>query len=392
MADLVPLENLLVTAELSGKTGTNRAAGRRQIDADDDRAAILAWLARYADSPATLAAYRKEVERLMLWCVLQRGRALSDLSHEDLLVYQRFLTDPQPRERWIMAAGQRPGRQSPSWRPFAGPLAPRSQAQAMSVLNGMFNWLVEAGYLAGNPLALRRRTRVTRAAQITRLLPREHWEEVKAAIQCMPRSTPREAARADRARWVFSLLYVAGVRASELAALSMTSFYARSGSDGRSRWWLEIFGKGSKTRQVPVTDELLAELSHYRRSRGLSPLPRAGEAYPAVLPLIGESTESISRQTVHEIVKEVVRLAAARLRARGREHEAAAMHLESASTHWMRHTAGSHLSDRLDIKSVRDHLGHENLATTSAYVHTEADVRHDATNQVHRVGWSSPSR
>jgi integrase/recombinase XerD len=55
----------------------------------------------------------------------------------------------------------------------------------------------------------------------------------------------------------------------------------------------------------------------------------------------------------------------------------------------MRHTAGSHQSGRLDLKVVRDNLGHENLATTSLYFHTEDNVRHDATNAGHRAGWAS---
>jgi hypothetical protein len=44
----------------------------------------VAWLARYVDSPATLASYRKEAERLMLRCALQRGVALSLLPQRDL--------------------------------------------------------------------------------------------------------------------------------------------------------------------------------------------------------------------------------------------------------------------------------------------------------------------
>lgn len=31
----------------------------------------------------------------MLWCTLLHSVALSDLTHEDFLLYQRFLTDPQ---------------------------------------------------------------------------------------------------------------------------------------------------------------------------------------------------------------------------------------------------------------------------------------------------------
>ena len=48
-----------------------------------------------------------------------------------------------------MAPGQKPLRLTPAWRPFAGPLSPQSVRQALSIINGLFNWLVQAGYLNG---------------------------------------------------------------------------------------------------------------------------------------------------------------------------------------------------------------------------------------------------
>jgi site-specific recombinase XerD len=56
----------------------------------------------------------------------------------------------------------------------------------------------------------------------------------------------------------------------------------------------------------------------------------------------------------------------------------------------MRHTAGSHLSEKADLKVVRDNLGHANISTTSIYLHTDDDARHDATSAVHRVNWRTP--
>jgi integrase/recombinase XerD len=108
-----------------------------------------------------------------------------------------------------------------------------------------------------------------------------------------------------------------------------------------------------------------------------------------MIPLIGPA-KPMARSAIHEIVKAVMRESAARLRQRGPEFEAAAAHLEQASTHWMRHTAGSHLSEKADIKVVRDNLGHANISTTSVYLHSEDDARHDATAAVHRVGWLTP--
>ncbi|MFC5522557.1 tyrosine-type recombinase/integrase [Polaromonas jejuensis] len=389
MTALVTLDRLAIPAHLDGRRGRNRAASPGQLAAADDRSAVLAWLARYVDSPATLASYRKEAERLMLWCGLQHGVALSDLTHEDLLVYQRFLVDPQPAERWLMAPGQKPGRDSPLWRPFAGPLGASSQRQALSILNAMLSWLVEAGYLAGNPLALSRRKKRLAAPRVSRFLPMEHWEAVKSTIEAMPVISERDRLHASRCRWLFSLLYIGGLRVSEICGTTMGGVFSRRSTDARERWWLEITGKGGKTRLVPATGELMAEFMRYRKAHGLSPLALEGDGMPLVIPLIGPA-RPMARSAIHEIVKEVVRESAARLRRQGPEFESAAAHLEQASTHWMRHTAGSHLSEKADLKVVRDNLGHANISTTSIYLHSEDDARHDATAAVHRVGWRTP--
>jgi site-specific recombinase XerD len=339
------------------------------------------------DSPATLSSYRKEAERLLLWCVHQRKRALSDLSHEDMLLYERFLGDPQPAERWIMAPGMKASRKSAAWRPFAAPLGPTSQRQAMSILNGLFIFLVNAGYLAGNPLALRRRPRaLSKPKQMSRFLPQAHWAAVRQTIEEMPAETDRDLLRSARARWLFSLLYLGALRVSEVCSATMGAFYALQGDDGKQRWWLQITGKGNKTRLVPATDELIAELIRYRRANALKPLPKAGDPLPVLLPLIGPPTFMV-RTAVYEVVKEVVRRTAERVRGLGSEHEGAAAHIERASPHWMRHTAGSHQSGTLDLTTIRDNLGHESVATTSLYLHTEDNVRHDATNAGHKAGW-----
>lgn len=384
---ITTIDQILVPELLDGRAGRNRGTGRLQISATDDRSAVLAWLARYADSPATLASYRKESERLLLWCVLQHQVALSDLTHEDMLVYQRFLANPEPAHRWVMAAGQKPARSSPLWRPFAGPLSPSSVRQALSIINSVFSWLVEAGYLAGNPLTLARRKRQHRAPRVTRFLPMAHWQELRQTIELLPNATGRERAHAARARWLFSLLYIGGLRVSEVCDGHMAGFFCRRGADGKERWWLEATGKGEKTRLIPSTAELMAELMQYRRSRGLSALPAHDETTPLLLPVIGP-VKPMARTAVHEIVKSLMRATADRLRLRGDpDAEAAAAHIEQASTHWMRHTAGSHQSDQVDLKVVRDNLGHANIATTNNYVHAEDDARHDATSAAHRAGW-----
>lgn len=166
-------------------------------------------------------------------------------------------------------------------------------------------------------------------------------------------------------------------------------FFYRSSADGKGRWWLDVMDKGKKSRLVPATEELVIESMRYRSSLGLPPLPSGEDQTPLLLPLVG-AVKLMARTAVHGILKAVMKSIASRIRERGGpEAEAAAAHIELASTHWVRYTAGSHQSNAMNLKAVRDNLGHSNIATTNAYVHSEDDSWHDATSAVHRVGWSS---
>lgn len=393
MSDLIPavaiapLELVHLPDQLDGRTGSNRSTlGHAQIAAQTDIEALKAWLARFLDTRTTFDSYRKESERLLLWATLELGKPLSSLTHEDLLVYQRFLADPQPVERWVMKAGRKWSRFDPDWRPFAGPLAPTSQRQAIIILNTMFSWLVNAGYLAGNPLSLSRQRQRKAKPRITRFLDDELWLEVKTTIETMPRETDREREHFHRVRWLFSLLYICGLRISEVIENTMGAFFCRRDSEGEERWWLEISGKGDKIRLVPATAELIAELSRYRRENGLSPFPLPGEPTPLLLP-IGGKQRSLTRSAVHLIVKEVFTRTASRIRDRGVEFERLANLVDDASAHWMRHTAGSNMADTMDLRHVRDNLGHSSISTTNTYLHTEDDQRHKETEAKHRLGW-----
>jgi site-specific recombinase XerD len=65
------------------------------------------------------------------------------------------------------------------------------------------------------------------------------------------------------------------------------------------------------------------------------------------------------------------------LRERDETQSARADLLEKASAHWLRHSAGSHMADqKIDLRTVRDNLGHASLTTTSIYLHVDDDRRH----------------
>ena len=66
-----------------------------------DAEATGLWLKKYTETPHTLAAYRKEAERFLLWLNV-RGINLKQISVADVLAYQDFMGDPQPREKWCL--------------------------------------------------------------------------------------------------------------------------------------------------------------------------------------------------------------------------------------------------------------------------------------------------
>ncbi len=388
VAATLPIEAIVLEASVDGSSGTNRATGgKSQIAATNDVDAIKAWLARFVDTKTTFENYRKEAERLLLWSTLQLEKPFSSLTHEDLLAYQRFLADPQPAARWISRDGRKLARSHPAWRPFAGPLSPNSQRQAVVILNALFSWLVNAGYLAGNPLSLSRQRARKARPRITRYLEDDLWAEVKLTIEAMPRETDRQREHYSRLRWLFSLLYLCGLRISEVIGNTMGGFFPRRDKDGEERWWLEVTGKGSKTRIIPATNELMVELARYRREKEMTAFPMSGEKTPLFMP-IGTQIRPVTRGAMHAIIKKVFQDTAERIRQRGPDFEAHANRIEQASAHWLRHTAGSHMANnQVDLRIVRDNLGHESLQTTSGYLHSGDDERHKQTEQKHKIAW-----
>jgi len=356
---------------LDGSNGSNRAlSGVRQTAADTDVDAVRLWLAEYAGSPHTLRNYRKEAVRLLIWATQGLGKALSSLNREDLLVYESFLANPAGG--WIDPALPRRGG---GRRLLDGPLSPRSVRQAMGILSGLFGYLVAAGYLAGNPLALRRRrneSKSSRRAAVERYLDHALWQSVLDYIDTMPQDSVRERQHYERVRWLFRLLYGAALRASEVAQAKSGDIELR-----RGKWWLRVTGKGDVEGDVPISDELMADLARYRRFYGLSAVPIAQEQAPLIMSIAGRADRFLTSTAIYLIVKEVFRRAADQLEA---SDSSKAVTLRRASTHWLRHTAATHQADAgNDIRFIQKNLRHASIETTAIYLHAEDDRRHSQT-------------
>jgi len=373
----VPLDGLAtLPQELDGSQGENRdPQDRCQIQAQNDLQAIHCWLAEFDASPRTHRNYRKEAERLLLWAVRQQHKPLSSLLREDYRAYHGFLADPQPAEYWC---GPRATRYSAAWKPFKGPLSDSSQRQSLIVINALLSYLVDAGYLRGNPLSLiRRRNRTLtpatkEALAQERFLDRETWEILKQFIARLPQNTTREIEHYERVRFLFHFLYLLAPRVSELADHPMNSF-----REFRGHWWWFVLGKGGKRGKVPVNDEMLDALMRYRRFLKLDDLPQEDDTSPLLRSLKG--SRGISANMIYRLVKAIVIQAADDLAS---EAPHKATKLRNASCHWFRHTAVTHGDDAgIGLKYLNRSARHEKLETTAIYQHAEDALWHDAWQQ-----------
>jgi integrase len=350
--------------ELDGRSGTNRAltSGLCQIRAADDVAAMAVWLAEFAHSPHTFRSYRKEALRLLLWATRVRGKPVSSLSREDVLAYEAFLAAPMPATVLGDAAAQ------------MGTLSAASQRQAMGIVGGLFTYLVDAGYLAGNPWTLRRRKAVPRVRHVERYLDQAQWTAVLDFLETLPQDSRRERQHYERARCVVRFLYDTALRVSEAAQARSCDFVRR-----RGKWWLRVRGKGGVYGEVPIREELMADLARYRIFHGLPPTPSALEVTPVIRSIAGRAEDCLTPTAVYLIVKDAFGQAAEALATRD---PVTAAVLRRASTHWLRHTAASHQADSgTDLRHIQKNLRHASIETTAIYLHAADDARHRDTTR-----------
>ncbi|MFW3616038.1 tyrosine-type recombinase/integrase [Billgrantia antri] len=348
------------------------ANGVARIAASSDAEAVAQWLAEFRASPQTLRAYRREAERLLLWLEHQ-GRCLDQLRRQDLDAFESFLASPTPRQLWV---GPPRPRHAPDWRPFRGPLSPASRRQSLVILQGMFAWLVEAGWVGHNPFRLmrdKRRRLDNRQAGIDRYLERPLWEWLWQWLNrpLEENGNAREGYLWQRRRVIFGFAYLLAPRIGEMASAEMGDFFQREG-----RWWWRVVGKGGKAARIPVPDDMLALLREWRQELDLSAEPAPRETGPVLRGLDGQ--RGLGDNQLYRLIREAFRQAASALEAEAGEAMATQIaRLRSATPHWLRHTALTHQAQAgVELRYLASTARHARLDTTARYLHTEDEEWH----------------
>jgi site-specific recombinase XerD len=412
---IVPIEKFIVPPELNGSDGLYRAPQRLcMLAAKNDSEAVLTWVKakqglsdeqkavlkrkRGVDPTApegpmawlwylsnTQRAYLKEAERFMLWAIVQRKKPLSSMTTDDCEAYRSFLANPAPVDRWCGPRGRE--RWSPLWRPFEGPLSPHAQRQAVTILKSLYKFLVDQCYLIGNPwhgvdIPKAVGARIDKGRSFTRA----QWRFIEAQLGLLPDTSAHR-----RLRFALHLLYATGLRLAEVVAarvddLNWVAYPPEDDDEPVEGWELKVIGKAEKARLVPVPLDVIGELSQYLVSRGLDPDPQHALNRSAYL--LGKAVDvderapwsptnirqadpkaGVTAGRVYKVLKAFFTDCASVL---AMTDPTGAERLAAASTHWLRHTHGSHaVAAGTPLEVLQQNLGHASLNTMTIYVTSE---------------------
>lgn len=391
---LVPLDMLDWPSRLDGSAGTFRSSDANMLGAGNDREAFEAWKRVHlvTKSAHTQRSYERSIERLVLWALVERRKALSSLAADDMAAFRDFLLDPPAHwiTRWPTM------RYSQDWRPLRGPLDPRSVQQTLAAIGTMFQVWHDMGYLRANPM---RGVGIPHSST-ARLDTAKHFADedlvaIRRCLESMPDTPTRRRLRAT-----LLLLQTAGLRREELERLCFGDIaLGVVGGQISDVWVARILGKGSKLRDVPLKPSVMEALElHYADrmaliAQGVLPghygaIPKGetpvlsiltvvragGAAGPGDGPADAARTDNPDGRLAAGSVYSLLKAFFAKVASMDGLLPGQAQRLEAASTHWLRHTF-AHQALRASggaLQPVQQLLGHENINTTAIY--TKADL------------------
>ena len=213
-------------------------------------------------------------------------------------------------------------------------LSGRTLARMLSAWRGFYRYLAENHGWKNNPCV------GIRAPKSPKRLPDALTpDEAQRLVE-----SPGESAFAVRDRAMLELFYSSGLRLAELAGIDWNAIDM---TDGTAR----VYGKGAKTRVVPVGRQALAALRAWRAARNAFP--------PA-----DENAVFVNRRGR----RLSMRMIQVRMKTVGMK-QGITRHVHP---HMLRHSFASHvLQSSGDLRAVQEMLGHASIATTQVYTHLD---------------------
>lgn len=289
-------------------------------------------------APGTAEVYARDVHTFA--DLAGADRVLDDLTGGDVDgVLVKFARKPDARRASPVSADATTPLQSAA-----------SQSRFRRSVSAFFRYAVIAGWVQLNPMQAATVTSRQRGGlrPERRALTREQAEGLLGTARLLASAAPQEHKRADqrtelRDALIILLLATVGPRVSELTRADVEHFFVNAGV----RYW-RIFGKGGRTRDVPLPREVAQVLDAHLADR------RARTADTKAL-LLSWRGRRLARGDVQAVIDRVLaRVDPERRRA--------------VTPHGLRHTTATHLlAAATDMDAVRRVLGHSDLSTLGRY-------------------------
>jgi len=303
-------------------------------------------------SEHTVAAYRRDLTQLAVFLARQR---------------RSLVTATYPLLRRFLAQQVTLG------------YARASIARRVGAIHTFYRWAESRGTVGSDPAALLGRPKVaSRLPTVLRPLEAARLVESPGAEVSSDAEPAGRAERADavagadgadgadarrraivlRDRAVLELLYGSGLRVGEVSGLTLDRLDLPRGR-------VLVMGKGSKEREVPLSDFAREALDAYLREGRRTMWPGAGT--PAVF--FNRRRRPLSPRDIRTMVE---------------QYGERTMSGRRVTPHTLRHSFATHLLEGgADIRAVQELLGHASVATTQRYTHVSRDRLFEAYRRSH---------
>ena len=262
----------------------------------------------------SITAYAKDLSELAIY--IDEEKLGSDIKVVDFYVLRGFITTLYDKE-----------------------LSKSSIERKISTLKSFFKFLYRRGIIADNP------ARMLKFPKKEKYLPNVfNVDDIFTLLDLPDKSTPMGM----RDALILELLYGTGVRVSELVGLD------RSMIDLQGMRIL-VLGKGKKERIVPLAPELISLIKDYYKV--MYDIVSEGRVVESDALIINRLGTRMTDRTIRRVVEAYLKKAGLPL---------------DYSPHSFRHTFATHLLEGgADLRSIQELLGHESLATTQKYTHSD---------------------
>ena len=216
-------------------------------------------------------------------------------------------------------------------------IGPTSQARILSGVRSFYRYMLLDGYIDADPAELLESPNLGK--HLPEVLSTPEVDKLEKGIDLTTKEGQRNKA-------IIEVLFSCGLRVSELVNLKLSQLFLDEG-------FVQVIGKGSKERLVPISRRAIKELNLWFYDRKQLDIKTGEEDYV----FLNRRGSHLTRTMILIMIKKQAEKAGIK---------------KTISPHTMRHSfATALLKGGADLRAIQAMLGHEDIGTTEIYTHID---------------------